>query len=115
MFEAPLRCLHELPVRTCLQEAHWSLGTKLVCTRTRNECIRQSKPSRRCARLCKSCKCGEDCAPRKCKCYRLQAAKTLMTDLRDQDDAATAVPVIRKWLRWLATPKVTSSLVGHNG
>ena len=37
-----------------------------------------------------------------------------MTDLTDQDDAATAVPVVQKWLRWLATPKVASSLGRRN-
>ena len=48
------------------------------------------------------------------KFHCLQAAGTLMTDLKDQDDAAAAVPVIRKWLRWLATPKVASPLERHN-
>ena len=60
-------------------------------------------------------RCSVDCAPLKCKLYRLQAAGTLMTDLKDQDDAATAVPVVQQWLTWLAIPQVASPLDGHNG
>ena len=60
-------------------------------------------------------KCSVDCRPLKCRLYHLQAAGTLMTDLKDQDDAATAVPVVQQWLTWLATPKVASPLDGHNG
>ena len=56
-----------------------------------------------------------DRRPLKCKICHLQAAGTLMTDLKDQDDAATAVPVVRQWLTWLATPQVASPLDGHNG
>ena len=60
-------------------------------------------------------KCSVDCRPLKWRLYHLQAAGTLMTDLKDQDDAATAVPVVQQWLTWLATPKVASPLDGHNG
>ena len=60
-------------------------------------------------------KCSVDCAPLNCNFHGLQAAGTLMTDLKDQDDAATTVPVVQQWLTWLATPQVAPPLDGHNG
>ena len=60
-------------------------------------------------------RCSVDCVSLKCNLHSLQAAGTLMTDLKDQDDAATAVPVVLQWLTWLATPQVAPPLDGHDG
>ena len=113
-YDTPLNCLHESSVRNGLQEACLSHGVLSVLAARTKISARASQAGT--VHVIANIRiCGVRCALLNRNVQCLQAARTLMTDLRDQDDAAPAIPVIQKWLTWLAIPKVASLLDGHNG